>query len=258
MSFAPRETAPTSSDKAYTTTDGGGYNRCILGNPVNRPWSYSVLPNCTGYVHGRWIELANRTTDFDELSFGNAKEYYAGSNVQKSPTVAQEGAIMVWTNSDNGHVAIVEKIIDEDTVYTSESDYGDSKKGGTVFVNRTRKRSWNWGTYPGYTNTFLGFLYHPSISPSPSPTTYSLTVVNGEGSIAGKSSGDTVSISASIPKGKKFNGWTLEGSGSIANKNLLKTTFTFGEGDATVTANLIDKKSSNWVVYACAPIYRKN
>jgi surface antigen len=254
MTYAPRESAPTSSDKAYTTTTGGGYNRCIVGNSVNRPWAYSVLPNCTGYVHGRWIELGNRTSDFDELSFGNAKEYYSGSNVEKSPTVPKEGAIMVWSNSKSGHVAIVEKIIDENTIYTSESDYGDSS-GGTIFINRTRRREWNWGIYPGYTNTFLGFLYHPNITPV---ETYSLTVVNGTGSVAGKSEGDVVSISATVPKGKKFNGWTLEGSGNIANKNLLNTNFTFGAGNATVTANLIDKKSSNWVVYACSPIYRRN
>lgn len=88
--------------------------------------------------------------------------------------------------------------------------------------------------------------------------TYDLTVVNGNGSVQGKSEGDVVDISAIVPKGKKFNGWTLEGSGKIANKNLLKTTFTFGSSSATVTANLIDKKSSNWVPYAQAPIYRKH
>lgn len=167
-SFTPRESAPTSADKAYTVIAKGGYNVCIEGNPVNRAWYGSVLPNCTGYVHGRWIELGGKTSDYPELSTGNAKTYYANSNVEKSPSVAREGAIMVWTNNKSGHVAIVEKIIDENTIYTSESDYGD-EHGGTIFVNRTRKKSWNWGTYPGYSNTFIGFLYHPNISPTPIP-----------------------------------------------------------------------------------------
>lgn len=169
--YVARKTAPTSADLQYTTVAYGGYNNQILGNPVNRPWSGSVLPNCTGYVHGRWIELGNMTQDFDSsvLPYGNAKTYYANSSADKSTTTPQLGACMVWSNSGSGHVAIVEQIIDDDTVLTSESDYGDDS-GGTVFVNRTRYRKWNWGIYSGYSNTFLGFLYHPNIQPTPTPT----------------------------------------------------------------------------------------
>ena len=50
------------------------------------------------------------------------------------------GAIMVWQkgstlsgNDGAGHVAIVEKVIDANTVYTSESSYG-----GSAFWNSTR------------------------------------------------------------------------------------------------------------------------
>ena len=88
-----------------------------------------------------------------------------GLKVGKEPKV---GAIMVWQHGSlasgdgAGHVAVVEKVIDKDTVYTSESSYG-----GKAFFNATRKNSdgkWGISYY-----TFRGFIYNPAVPDEPVP-----------------------------------------------------------------------------------------
>lgn len=56
-----------------------------------------------------------------------------------------------------GHVAIVEKIIDKDTIYTSESNYGSF-----AFANIIRKNLFgNWGLDNSY--EFIGCIKNPII-----------------------------------------------------------------------------------------------
>lgn len=257
MSYTPRTSAPSSGDPYWTKTTYGGYNEQILGNSVNRPWSGSVLPNCTGYVHGRWMELANQHYDFDQsiLPWGNASTYYVNSSVEKGQD-PRLGACMVWGRGA-GHVCIVEEIIDNDTVVTSESDWGSSSAGGTVFVTRTRRRGWNWGYYSGYTRPFLGFLYHPNISPPtpPAPPKYNLTVVNGRADLYVEEAGTVTNIYADPPStGLKFYKWIASTTnGTIANPNIMNTTFTFGNGDNTITA-LYKKRDSLSLMYYISPI----
>lgn len=256
MSYTPRTSAPSSGDPYWTKTTYGGYNEQILGNPVNRPWSGSVLPNCTGYVHGRFMELANQPYDYDPsiLPWGNASTYYANSSLEKGQD-PRLGACMVWGRGA-GHVCIVEEIIDNDTVVTSESDYGDEQHGGTVFETRTRHRQWNWGWYSGYTRPFLGFLYHPNIAPV--EPTYTLTVVNGSASSYSGKNGDTVTITANQPQGGLvFYKWVQSTTnGTIANPNIMNTSFTFGNGDNTIKA--IYKKVPHINMNYLAPVSLKS
>lgn len=261
MSYTPRTTRPNDGDPYWTKTTYGGYNEQILGNSVNRPWSGSVLPNCTGYVHGRFMELANQPYDYDPsiLPWGNASTYYGNSSLEKGQD-PRLGACMVW-GVGAGHVAIVEEIIDNDTVLTSESDWGSSSAGGTVFVTRTRHRGWNWGYYSGYSRAFLGFLYHPNIAPPepPRPPKYGLTVINGKADLYVEEAGTVTNIYADIPKGYVFNRWEINGLGSI--ENILKpvTVFTFGEGDCTIEATF--KKITDgmsFIYYMAPPFYRRN
>lgn len=80
---------------------------------------------------------------------------------------------MVWgqgtlKSSDGaGHVAIVEKVISETEVVTSESNYGDSRP----FLTKTRKKGANgrWGLSSKY--TFRGFIYNPAVKDSESTIT---------------------------------------------------------------------------------------
>lgn len=256
MSYTPRTTRPNDGDPYWTKTTYGGYNEQILGNSVNRPWSGSVLPNCTGYVHGRFMELGNQPYDYDPsiLPWGNASTYYGNSSLEKGQD-PRLGACMVW-GVGAGHVAIVEEIIDNDTVLTSESDWGSSSAGGTVFVTRTRHRGWNWGYYSGYSRAFLGFLYHPNITPV--EPTYTLTVVNGSASSYSGKNGDTVTITANQPQGGfVFYKWLQSTTnGTIANPNIMNTTFTFGNGDNTLTA--IYKKVPHINMVYLAPVSLKS
>lgn len=74
------------------------------------------------------------------------------------------GACMVWqkgatlNGSDGaGHVAIVEQVISDTEIVTSESGYAASKP---FWTQRRKKGNGNWGQASGY--KFLGFIYNPS------------------------------------------------------------------------------------------------
>lgn len=166
--FTPRTSAPSYSDLRWIQIGSGGYNQCIYGSD-GPP---SVLPNCTGYVHGRAMEIANVNSDTLGLSFGNAADYYSGSSsawLQRSePSL---GAIVCYSQIGGwypGHVSVVEEIIDANTILVSESDYG-----GSYFKTWTLRREWNWTPFPNpsdYLVSFLGFLKNPYVTPGPGPT----------------------------------------------------------------------------------------
>lgn len=151
--FRPRTTPPDPSDLRWISnnTKYGGYNRCIVINSATG----SVLPNCTGYVHGRWMEVSGENTC--PLSVSNAANYY-GYTADGMPrgSEPQLGAVICFSTGQ-GHVAIVEEIIDADTIVTSDSNYG-----AEYFVMRTRYRSMGWNWYAGSNLTFQGFIYNPN------------------------------------------------------------------------------------------------
>ena len=158
IKFIPRTTKPEANNKYYIRKANGGYSDAIQGNPVDK--DCNVLSNCVGYAYGRFNEIGG---------WGSCK-YLAPVNAENfmdykgSCTVGQTakiGACMVWqkgatlSGSDGaGHVAIVEKIISDTEVITSESAWG-----GSAFYTTTRKKgNGNWG----YNGKFLGFIYNPA------------------------------------------------------------------------------------------------
>ena len=157
-----RTTKPESGNKFYNTVSKGGYSHCIVGYPTDK--SCNVLSNCVGYACGRFNEIIG-TMKYPYLNCNaenfieRAKQY--GLEISDKPTL---GGIMVWQkgatlsgNDGAGHVAIVEKIIDDNTIYTSESGYGSS-----AFWNSTRSNtSGRWGIGSGY--KFRGCIINPSI-----------------------------------------------------------------------------------------------
>lgn len=159
MSYTPRLTAPAANDPRWIMDDYGGYNLCIAGSD-GPP---SVLPNCTGYVHGRVMEIRGVNTDDGGLSLGNADQYYNGSDpawVQESdPSL---GAVVCYTGGsyNTGHVSVVEQIIDADTIVVSESNYGD-----TYFQTLTCYRQYGWRPSPGWNIVPQGFLKNPYVTP---------------------------------------------------------------------------------------------
>jgi surface antigen len=168
-----RTTKPTSGNKFFITKSKGGYSTCIQGSPADS--QCNVLANCVGYACGRFNEIIG-AMKYPSLNCNaenfieRAKNTY-GLEISSVPTL---GGIMVWQkgtlsgNDGAGHVAIVEKIIDSNTIYTSESGYG-----GSAFWNSTRRNTnGRWGLGSAY--TFRGCIVNPAIgkvvAPTPTPS----------------------------------------------------------------------------------------
>ena len=162
--FKPRLTKPEAGNKYYITKAKGGYSNAIQGKPTDP--NCDVLSNCVGYAYGRFNEIGGYgyCKYLVPVNAENFIQYAGGLEVGQTPKL---GACMVWrkgatlSNSDGaGHVAIVEKIVSDTQVVTSESGWGSS-----AFWTQTRnKGNGNWGAGSGY--TFLGFIYNPAVSDS--------------------------------------------------------------------------------------------
>lgn len=156
--YVPRTTAPDPYDLRWISDEQqyGGYNRCIVINTATG----SVLPNCTGYVHGRWMEISGNT--YCPLSVSNAANYYSyTADGMERGSEPRLGAVICFSTGQGGqpgHVAIVEEIVDADTIITSDSNYG-----AEYFVMRTRTRAMGWNWWSGSDLVFQGFIYNPNI-----------------------------------------------------------------------------------------------
>ena len=156
-----------SGNKNFITTGSGGWNTCIKGYPMDA--NANVLANCVGYASGRFNEIINEARETSGCTYKylncNAEWFIeraqqAGLQIGLTPRV---GAIMCWQkgaveggNDGAGHVAIVERVYSNSSVYTSESGYGS-----TAFWNQNRSNSnGKWGCGSGY--SFRGFIYLPS------------------------------------------------------------------------------------------------
>ena len=160
-----RTTKPA-NNRYYIRQADGGYNGAIQGKPTDS--TANVLSNCVGYANGRFNEIIGegkckyQLTCNAENFIERAKEL--GLKVAKVPVV---GGIIVWqkgatlSNKDGaGHVAVVEKILDDNTIYTSESAWG-----GKAFYNATRSNSnGRWGIGSAY--SFRGCIINPAVKES--------------------------------------------------------------------------------------------
>lgn len=153
-------------NKNYITTGKGGWNTCIQGYPTDA--GANVLANCVGYASGRFNEIINEargTTGCTYKGLNCNAEWFieraqqAGLKMGSTPKV---GAIICWRKGSvdggqdgAGHVAIVEKVNSDGSIYTSESGYGS-----TAFWNQTRNNSnGRWGCGSGY--ALRAFIYLP-------------------------------------------------------------------------------------------------
>lgn len=156
-------------DKHFIRKQNGGYSPCIPGNNQYglRPFEGSTLPNCVAAAVGAYNIKAGETDNCKWLGNTNAVNFtkYVEQQGLASGQDPVEGACMVWGHNE-GHVAVVDKVIDNDTVITIES--GWSYKSEPLLRNITRKRgSGKWG----YNYEFLMFIYPPGYKP-PQRETY--------------------------------------------------------------------------------------
>ena len=173
MAFVPRLTRPEAGNKYYITKKSGGYSRAIKGKPTDP--DCDVLSNCVGYVDGRFHEIANRPQMdlFDpidaDLIYDNAIQH--GLKASQKPAL---GALMCWCDKNGGgHVAIVEEIIDENTVNSSNSGWNSD----AFYMSVRKKGSGNWHSNPD--RIFLGFILQPN-TPDPGPTPFTPYIVKLE------------------------------------------------------------------------------
>lgn len=160
--FIERLTKPGAGNKYYIRKASGGYSDAIKGSPADP--ECDVLANCVGYAYGRFNEIGCWGS-CKYLSPVNAENFMQSRGSLEVSQTPQLGACMVWqkgatlSGSDGaGHVAIVERVISDTEVLTSESGYGSSKP----FWTQTRKKGsdGNWGQASGY--KFLGFILNPA------------------------------------------------------------------------------------------------
>ena len=150
MAFTERTVAPAVNNKYYVGTGYGGLNRCII---IDRETG-SVLPNCTGYAYGRFMESTGARSC--SLPTTDAGTWYDSTIYQKGQT-PRLGAIACWTggSTGKGHVAFVEHIDASGRVTVSESGYYSKVR----FQRREMSPPFN---FTGL--SFQGFIYNPQIN----------------------------------------------------------------------------------------------
>ncbi len=179
-----------------------------------------------------------------------AKQYYASKNFFR---FIKPGAQQVESSSTDNDLMI--------TSFTNTEEWDNSLS--LVVINKgTEPKTISLNITNGTYNNFEVFRttefdkcirmsnanYSDLISiPAKSVTTlygtttfYSLTVNNGEGS-GNYSKGTPVNISANVPEGKKFTGWTgTDINDYVDDPTQASTTLTMPEMDYSVTANVVD------------------
>lgn len=161
--FTMRTTKPQNIPYYIRKADGG-YSDACKGSPCDP--KATVLANCVGYANGRFAEIIGKPYIEYQLAC-NAENFIEravgmGLKVSDKPTL---GGIMVWQKGSTlsggdgaGHVAIVEKIIDANTIYTSESGYNAKN----AFWNQTRtNKNGRWGQSSEY--KFRGCIINPAV-----------------------------------------------------------------------------------------------
>lgn len=157
MAFTMRTTKPGAGNKYYIRKAQGGYSNAIYGKPTDS--ECNVLSNCVGYAYGRFNEIGGYGY-CKYLAPVNAENFMDYKGSCKTGMTPKVGACMVWEGKGDlaGHVAIVEKIYDNNHVYTSESGYGSKNP----FWNSHRyNNNGRWGCNSNY--KFLGFIYNPAV-----------------------------------------------------------------------------------------------
>ncbi len=171
--YKPRLVIPEYGNPYYNTKSNGGFNPCALGNNSHgqRQKGLNILPNCVGYVVGRFNEVGQYGACKWLVARGNACDFIRigqqqGLQISDAPTL---GGCMVWAGGPGGygHVAIVERI-QGGKIETSESEYY-----GKAFTTYKRTgRNWSEGCYWMRSSyKYLGCVVNPAVKED-KPVTY--------------------------------------------------------------------------------------
>jgi len=117
---------------------------------LNRYYPSFGLPNCTAYAYGRLLEINNGVNV--GLPMGDAGTWYERTTTIAKGSEPKLGAVICFSKAgDAGHVAVVEEILPNGDVLTSNSAWG-----GDYFYMKTYSKAngYNNGAY-----IFQGFIY---------------------------------------------------------------------------------------------------
>lgn len=243
--FTMRTTKPEKGNKYYTRKANGGYSNAIQGSPADS--DCDVLANCVGYAYGRFNEIGGYgcCKYLAPVNAENFMQYKGSCETGQTPRL---GACMVWqkgstlSGSDGaGHVAIVEKVVSETEVITSESGWGASKP----FWTQTRKKgtNGNWGAGTGY--TFLGFIYNPAVPEEETTTTTATTSSTDYEATIYKFLTETMGLNCAAACGVLANFWAESG---FKPKNLQNSYESkLGYTDDTYTAAVDNGSYGNFI-----------
>jgi len=162
--FTMRTTKPQNVPYYIRKADGG-YSDACKGKPTDP--KATVLANCVGYANGRFAEIIGKPYIEYQLVC-NAENFLEkaiamGLKISSKPTL---GGIMVWQKGSTlsgkdgaGHVCIVEQIINDNKILTSESGYNAKN----AFWTQTRTNSnGRWGQSAEY--KFRGCIINPAVN----------------------------------------------------------------------------------------------
>lgn len=156
----------------FMTVESGGLNNAIEGKPVDP--EANVLSNCVGFANGRFNMIAAQIANDYKFRWQltcNAENFIErakklGLEVSDRPTL---GGIMVWAKGSlsgkdgAGHVEIVERIDDDNHIFTSGSSYG----GKSFYTKARTNNNGRWGQTSAY--TFRGCIVNPMVKEEKEP-----------------------------------------------------------------------------------------
>lgn len=257
--YIPNRVAPLSTNPYYISNKTPN-SRGVLGNNPCAVFNglLNVLPNCTGYVIGRWDEICSEGRHCelihrDPNGGNNAKRYWqlgidSGLICDQTPEV---GAIMCWGGGDFGHVAIVERVVSSVEIEISESSYSDDGQYrfpfaySTRIFNKSKKQKWvhkngadTNGLYLGPSYVFEGFIHHPYIKDG---IVYSDIVQKGY-SEGNYDVPDYIDNPSSVPSG---GGAVSSGTGNTIKNSITGNTYRY-TGKSSSGNGATGGGGSNW------------
>ena len=267
---APSSTSAVTANSITLTavTDSGGVNGIQYGYTTGGE---------TSVPDARW----QIGTTFNNLSPGTTYTFYAryAGNGFYNPSAASSTGLTVTTSAlvdaetpnitthpqggtytvgADADLSVTASVNDGGTLsYQWYSNTTDSTTGGSEISGATSSSytpptsaagtTWYYCVVTNTNNSATGEKTATAISNTagvivnPAPvTTYTVTVNGGTGG-GSYQEGVTVTITATVPSGKQFAGWTVTAGGvTLADANSAATTFTMPAGNVTVTANFED------------------
>ena len=219
----------TASDTGKFTIGGSG-STVTAGNSIT---SWTVQPNAglSAGEHTATITVTynGEATAVADVSFtaNGAPQDAPAAPVEQSKTHSSVTLVAVSANA-NGAAAQYSK------------DNGQTWQDSPEFTGLTPNTKYTfvvrYGAIGSYEESSASSPLEVTTDAAP-VTMYYVTVNDGTGS-GSYAVGDTVTITATVPSGQRFTGWTVnEGSVTLANASNATTTFTMPALAVTVTAN---------------------